>query len=117
MTETEERWAERVAGWRSSGQTSTEYCEGRGFTASGLRHWAYRLGKASGTKAGALARRPPVRVVRMERIADRVSPAAPSGVGLTIEIGAVRVVVPAGFDMEMVKNVLEAVGTMAGGRR
>ena len=55
MTETEERWAERVAAWRASGQTSREYCEGRDFTAGGLRHWAYRLRKAAGLKASSLA--------------------------------------------------------------
>ena len=32
-----ETWATRVAEWRASGQTSTDYAEGKGFSAGGLR--------------------------------------------------------------------------------
>lgn len=116
MTETEERWAERVAAWRASGLTSRAYCEGRAFTAGGLRHWAYRLRKAAVTKTPSLARRTSVRVVRVERVADRVSLSAPVGAALTIEIGGARMVVPAGFDAEIAKTLLEALAAMAGGR-
>jgi hypothetical protein len=44
----EERWRERIEGWRASGLTSVKYCEGRDFTAEGLRHWAHVLKKESG---------------------------------------------------------------------
>lgn len=116
MTETEERWAERVEAWRASGQTSREYCEGRAFTAGGLRHWAYRLRKAAGMKATALARRSSVRLVRVERVADRAAPAVPVGAALIIEIGGARMVVPPGCDVGTVKTVLEALAATVGGR-
>ena len=29
MTETELKWAGRVAAWRASGQTAPEFCEGK----------------------------------------------------------------------------------------
>jgi len=116
--ETEMRWAERVAAWEASGQTSAQYCEGRDFTAGGLRHWAYRLRKA-GLKATALARRPEVHLVRVERApavlaapAAAVSSAAP----LTIELGGARVAVPAGFDATTLRTTLETLIAAIGGR-
>jgi hypothetical protein len=44
MTETETKWAERVAGWRGSGQTAPAFCKGKDFSAGGLRYWASKLG-------------------------------------------------------------------------
>ena len=37
---TEEKWSERVTGWRSSGLTAAKFCAGKGFTEGGLRYWA-----------------------------------------------------------------------------
>jgi hypothetical protein len=37
MTETQEKWVERIREWRASGQTAREYAQGRGFEASTLR--------------------------------------------------------------------------------
>ena len=54
-------WAERVSEWRASGLTSRKYCEGKPFTAGGLRHWAYRLGRGRQESA-------PVRMARVVRL-------------------------------------------------
>lgn len=107
-TQTAERWATRVAEWKASGLTSTQYCEGRDFTPGGLRHWAYRLRKSASKTA--LVRRPPVQLVRVERVAriKQVEPApAPATVPLKIKLGAARLAVPAGFDGETLRTVLE----------
>ena len=74
MTATEQKWAERVEGWRESGVTSEEYSDGRGFSANGLRHWAYKLGKTK-------QRRPTVeeaevRIVRVVRATAEAGPVA-----------------------------------------
>src|SRR2546423_1253593 len=51
MDETMAKWAERVAEWKAGGLTSAAYCEGKVFTAGGLRLWAHRPG---GAQRGAL---------------------------------------------------------------
>lgn len=78
---------------------------GRGFSAGGLRHWAYRLKELG---VAPIARRPAkakraattrkknafparLRIVRLEPVAAVAPP-----VGLTVEIGAARVRVPEG---------------------
>ena len=114
--ETEKRWAERVAEWQSSGLTSMAYCEGRAFTAGGLRHWAYRLRKEAGMKATSLVRRPAVRLVRVERVADTTTSSAPVSSALTIELGGARMAVPAGFDAPTLRTVLEVLVAAVGGR-
>ena len=65
MTATEQKWAERVEGWRESGVTSEEYSDGRGFSANGLRHWAYKLGKSKRRRPK--VEMPDVRIVRVVR--------------------------------------------------
>ena len=37
-------WAERIAGWRASGQTQVNYCADRELSVSGLRKWIVKLG-------------------------------------------------------------------------
>ena len=72
-------WARRVAEWRASGQTSTEFSAGREFSAGGLRHWACRLRKAAAATVPATLvarrsmRRPvaPRQVVRLARVVAR----------------------------------------------
>jgi hypothetical protein len=107
---TEARWAERVAGWRASGQSAREYAETQGsFTAGGLRHWAYRL-----KKAGVEAARPPVRLVRIEPVSP--APTVAGGAGaLVIELGAARIHVPPGYDPATLRAVVDALA--AEGRR
>lgn len=100
-------WAERVAEWKSSGLTSTEYCEGKPFTAGGLRHWAYRLRKVEPRKPAALA-------VRIAKVVPRAAPRAPvheppAQEGLVIEVGAMRVAVRPGFDRATLAAVVDVL--------
>jgi hypothetical protein len=136
-TETEKRWAARVAEWKASGLTSTKYCEGRDFTPGGLRHWAYRLHKtavrtAATGRAGSpapkrayrqrkgaaktdLVHDSTVQVLRVERVPE-VRPArrAPAALPLRIKLGAARLAVPAGFDEMTLRTVLDAVVASVG---
>jgi hypothetical protein len=106
-------WAERVAGWKSSGLTSREYCEGKPFTAGGLRHWAYRLRGVGGRKAKALAVRIAKVVARPELGAVVRAEMESSAEALFVEVGAVRVGVRPGFD----RATLAAVIDVLAGRR
>ena len=118
---TEATWAARVAGWKSSGLTSREYCEGKPFTDGGLRHWAYRLRQTKARRPKHLS----VRVARVVRVAASPRPARePPAFGacgaqgedgrgveapkelLVVECGGMRVVVRAGFDGETLARIL-----------
>jgi len=102
VSETETKWAERVRGWRASGQTASDFARGRGFESSTLRYWASRLGRASEAAATASSRAPGVRLLR-------VTPPA-SSPPLVVSIGAARIEVRAGFDRALLREVVDALG-------
>ena len=105
MTETETKWAERVAAWQASGQTAPAFCKGNDFTPSGLRYWASRLAKAN---QGA-----PAKEVRLARVVRASQPAEAMETPIVIEVGAARLGVRRGFDPEALRAVLDVLG---GGR-
>lgn len=115
-------WSSRVAAWRTSGQTSEEFCKGRDFTPGGLRHWAHRLGKTrSYTRRNApvIASAAPVRLARVVRIpASETRHRAPvaGAVALTVELGSARILVPPGFDRATFAAVLDVLGVPGGNR-
>ena len=105
-------WSERVADWRSSGLTSKKFCEGRDFTAGGLRHWAHLLGRDS-TVPRAEGGTRLARVVRVAspRRAGSTGAAAleATGGGLVVEYGRARVAVSVGFDRSTLAAVLDVL--------
>ncbi len=105
MTETEVKWSERVRDWRSSGKTAEQFAEGRGFEPTTLRYWASRLGRSKAASAESHVTRR-VRMVRVER-AGREASTAPA---IVIAIGAARIEVQAGFDRELLGEVVAALG-------
>jgi hypothetical protein len=123
MTATAEKWAERIAGWRESGLTSEKFCEGRDFSANGLRHWAYKLGKTKRRR-----RQPEVPIARVVRVpapsvacvpapaAAKTTAGAPFDSSLVIEIGGARVVVRPGFDRETLSSLVEVLTARGGAR-
>ena len=106
---TAETWAKRVEEWQASAQTSVAYCEGREFTAGGLRHWAHRFRVQAGKVSRAVTR-PPVKLARVRAVrgygsAETIErPAADSGVAVVI--GRARIVVGRGFDPSTLATVL-----------
>jgi transposase len=58
MTETESRWAARVEEWRASGKTAREFCEGKEFSAGGLRYWSSQLRSGASPARKRVRRRP-----------------------------------------------------------
>ncbi len=105
----QETWAKRVSEWRSSGLTSTAYCEGKPFTAGGLRHWAHRLSHGRQQEAS-------VRVARVVRVSElrssspdeRRSPVVVVP-DVVVEIGTARIAVRTGFDRGTLAAVLDVL--------
>lgn len=111
----QEAWAKRVVEWKASGLSSRAYCEGKSFTAGGLRYWAHRLSRER--QPG-----PSIRIARIVRVSEPRSSsrdelslggAAPD---LVIAVGAARIGVRPGFDRATLAAVLEvlAAGTRSG---
>lgn len=122
MADTSKKWARRVAAWRASGLSSTEFCAGRGFTAGGLRHWAHRLRKQE-----AVSRRypsPPVRVMRVVRVPAAPPSAVPEPAvtaralapSLVLEAQGVRIGISSGFDAATLASVLDVLDRRICGR-
>jgi hypothetical protein len=130
MTANEAMWSERVAAWRASGLTSEAFCEGREFTAGGLRHWAHRLERAPKARQSTKRRQhraaaPSIRLARVVRPAGKQGELTEEGAprlareqmrdraaGITLEVGRVRVAVEPGVDRETLEVVLAVLGGM-----
>ncbi|MGH3428090.1 MAG: IS66 family insertion sequence element accessory protein TnpA [Mycobacteriales bacterium] len=114
-------WKNRVAAWRASGLSSTDFCAGKGFTAGGLRHWAYRLRKkeAGPTKP----RVEPVRLVRVVRASAPSARNQPESTepptvtaresSLMLEVEGGRIGVAPGFDPATLCAVLDVLARRA----
>jgi hypothetical protein len=129
MTETESKWAARVAAWRASGQTAPKFCEGKDFKPGGLRYWASQLRKgkdAAPTKDERVARVPPAaqrpaaakeaappEPVRLARVVRAARPESAPETAIVLEVGAARLAVRRGFDRDVLRAVLDVLG---GGR-
>jgi hypothetical protein len=100
MTRTESKWAERVAQWRASGQTVTEYARGREYQASTLRWWSSRVGRGVVERSSGAS-------VRMVRV---VAAAKPSESALSVRVGGVLVEIRPGFDVALLREVVHALG-------
>jgi hypothetical protein len=113
MTETESKWAARVEEWRGSGKTAPAFCEGKEFTAGGLRYWASRLGGgAVGRRRVARGRRASKataasKEVRLARVVRRPQRADSTETPILIEVGDGRVGVRRGFDASSLRVVLD----------
>lgn len=105
MTDTESKWAARVAEWRASGKSAPEFCKGKDFSPHGLHYWSSRLRKAEQGERGP--------AVRLARVVRQPRPAEATETAIVIEIGKARLGVRRGFDAEVLRAVLELLG---GGR-
>jgi len=118
MTGTQQKWAERIAAWRESGLTSEKFCEGREFSANGLRHWAYKLGQTK--------RRRRDLTIPIARVLPAAAAPAPAKTvtnetvlvdsPIVVEVGRARIVVRAGFDRATLAAVVELLSAGGGAR-
>lgn len=114
---TEAKWAARVEAWRASGLTARAFCEGKEYTASGLRYWASRLrktqseaGSAAGSaRDGGAARDAAPKEIRIARVV-RAPVAAEPETPILIEVGTARLGVRRGFDRGVLRELLDVLG-------
>lgn len=101
MTETEAKWAERVREWKAGGQTAKEFAAGRDYRPSTLVYWASRL------RTGTEQRKKRERRIRIARV---VRVPAPTDAAIVVAVGVARVSVRAGFDPDVLRQVVLALG-------
>jgi len=108
-------WAERIAEWKASGLTSEAYCEGKPFTAGGMRHWAYLLRQVTPRKPVALATVRMAKVVPVVRAVPIVAArSSQPPEALFVEVGDLRVAVRPGFDQATLAAVVEVLAARGG---
>jgi hypothetical protein len=107
MTETETKWTERVRAWRASGRTAREFAEGQEFKPSTLTYWASQLRRSTSAESGVVAKRVPR--VRMVQVVAKAAVASREDT-LVVAVGTARIVVRAGFDRTLLREVIEALG-------
>src|SRR5262249_9609977 len=99
-------WTKRVEAWRNSGLSAAQFCNGKDFSASGLRYWMSRLRKEqrqNGVKDDA----------RVARVARALANADPD-TSIVIEVGQARVGIRRGFDRETLRGLLELLDRVGG---
>lgn len=108
MTKASE-WAARVEAWQSSGQSASEYCANREYTAKSLQWWASRL-RRNKLKAPSQGGSAPVRLAQVVS-ASAFSDARKASTGVVVvHFGAARVEVPPGIDLGTLVTVMEVLG-------
>ena len=106
-------WAKRVAAWRASGKSASEFCEGREYSPKRLQWWAWHLGRSGGEHA--LPREGSVEFARVVR--RRNADAGGQAGSIVVQVGAARIEVGARADRTALATVLEVVLAVAPGVR
>lgn len=110
MTATETKWAARVAEWRASEQTAPAFCEGKDFTAGGLRYWSSQLRRRDVEKGRGRPMRM-ARVIRSRQVgATDTQVTRATDALLVVEVGGARVAIRRGFDPEVLRAVVDTLG-------
>lgn len=118
MATTQEKWAERVGAWRSSGKTAEDFAAELDFKASTLRCWASKL-KIGGASAALppadpalkpAPTRPTAMIARVVRTRDEAPPhdELPPAM-VEVVVGHARIVLRRGFDAEVLRQVVAAL--------
>ncbi len=110
---TEAIWAERIEKWGRSGQSATEFAEGKPYTGGTLSWAASQLRKDARGKGKRRSPRPiverkqKIKIAQVVRRPSRVVVA--EGLGLVLEIAGARVSVLRGFDQTLLRDVVHAL--------
>jgi len=121
MTSSEAKWSERVRAWRESGESAQAFSADKGYAAASLKWWSSRLrrSKRALPSTRSLALRSAPERIAMARVIRRAEPRALSSAvvaPLVVEISGVRVVVGAGFDAALLREVVTALRGLGAGR-
>jgi hypothetical protein len=105
----EAAWRARVTAWKASGKRADDFCEGEEYSASLLRHWAWRLGLTRRRQAQRTQRtQATVRLARVVR-ASAVVPTPRDGGTIRIEVGGARVEVRGAVDEAALATVMRVL--------
>ena len=108
---TEAMWVERIEEWTRSGQSATEFAEGKPFTSGTLTWAASRLRNGARGSSKRRASRPRAgreAKIQMAEVVRR-SPRAAAVESLVLEVGGARVLVKRGFDRTLLRDVMLAL--------
>ena len=97
---TEAKWATRVAAWRGSGLSAARFCADKDFSEGTLRYWASRLRSAESASPAE------IRIAAVVRPSTTVEADTP----IVLEVGSVRIALRRGFDRDVLRDVLAALG-------
>ena len=108
---TEAVWAERIEEWGRSGQSATEFAEGKPFTSGTLAWAASQLrkgarGKGKRREGGSRAKRE--RKIRLAEVV-RLTAKTPVAETVAVEIGGAVITVRRGFDRSLLQDVVIAL--------
>lgn len=98
-------WARRVTEWKASGEPSTTFTAGRGFSASALRYWAKRLEQKS-----------PARPRMAKLVRGELVPEAQGSGEVVLEIAGARVTIGRECDRATLRTVLEVLRELGASR-
>jgi hypothetical protein len=107
MTETQTKWTERVRVWRASGRTAREFADGQEFKPSTLTYWASQLRRSASAEGVVAGKRAPQ--VRMVQVVSKAAK-EPREDTMVVAVGTARIVVRAGFDRALLRDIVEALG-------
>lgn len=113
MTETDEKWLERIRLWKASGQTAEAFAVGQPFKASTLKWRAAELRRAAegGKRYG--KGQAVNGSIRLARVVSRARDRAPTqGGGVVVEVSGARISLSRGFDAELLTEVVRALGAV-----
>ena len=103
---------ERIEEWTRSGQSATEFAEGKPFTSGTLTWAASRLRNGARGSSKRRASRP--RAGRQAKIqmaeVVRRPPTAATAESLVLEVGGAKILVKRGFDQMLLRDVMRALG-------
>ncbi len=113
MTETDEKWLERIRLWKASGQTAEAFAIGQPFKASTLKWRAAQLRRAAeDARSGkGHARNGAIRLARVVS-RSRDSASGQSGGVVVVEVSGARISLSRGFDAELLTDVVRALGAV-----
>lgn len=108
---TEAIWAERIEEWVQSGQSATEFAEGKPYTSGTLTWAASQLrkgtrGKGTGREGGSRAKRE--RKIRIAEVVRRPSK-TPASESVALEISGAVISIRRGFDQTLLRDVVLAL--------
>lgn len=121
MRSSEAKWSERVKAWRESGESAHVFSADKGYAAASLKWWASRLRhpKSALPSTRSLAHRAAPERIAMVRVIRRAEPRALSSAvvaSLAVEVSGVRIVVGAGFNPVLLREVVTALRGLEAGR-